>query len=481
MAITLIERTLRRTVDARPRSCRARPSSRGRSWPRSPGSAISMPGPAARGGRSSWPCGGRRRSRSRPPCTRAPGWTTKPSGSSSASTPQRRSSRDHRGDAVGLLAADEPDARDRVGPSANAATTASVWAVSDMSRRSNSTPRSAPVPPITVKPSDRVLDRRAHRASTSTKPTSPCSESRCEAGHGDRADRRGRGREEVRRGRRVGLDRQTARGTAAVRPPTTAPNASITAVVIATYGRDTASVVNETDTPSGYSGPASSRPDRNWLVTSPRTCTVPAAPRAGHDERQRLRRHRRRPETAPPRRGRPSGGPAAAPPRRACTALARPPSTGSRNRAVVPDRRASSASGPRRERCRTPRTTDNAAVDRCAPSAAEARRPSPRCRRPAGRPRQLRLPVGQRRAHQGPVGELFDPARDAGRATSTGVPTSLTRAGGRRPVAAGQRARRGSARTAPSRPRGSARPGRPRSSGRSRGRRCSRRARWPAW
>ena len=66
--------------------------SRGTSWPRSRDPRSRRPARAGRRGRSSSPCGGRRRC-ARAPGGTSPGRTTKPSASSSASTPRRRSSR----------------------------------------------------------------------------------------------------------------------------------------------------------------------------------------------------------------------------------------------------------------------------------------------------------------------------------------------------------------------------------------------------
>ena len=147
---------------------------------------------------------------------------------------------------VGLLLANEADAGDCVGPSANTATAASVCAVSEMSRirpgrrathrcprPSSRRPRQRPFAPIW--------------ASTFTKARSPCRLLRRVLARAQATRDHGR-REEVRRGRRVGLDRvrrtldsptgartTTARLARRPRRRTT----RITARVMSAYGRDT--------------------------------------------------------------------------------------------------------------------------------------------------------------------------------------------------------------------------------------------------
>src|SRR6266545_1785603 len=68
-----------------------------------------------------------------------------------------------------------------VGPSANAATTARVCAMSGMSRRSNSPPRSPRVP-CTLNPDARSSTVAPIARKMSTKWASPCTESRCSPG-----------------------------------------------------------------------------------------------------------------------------------------------------------------------------------------------------------------------------------------------------------------------------------------------------------
>ena len=64
----------------------------------------------------------------------------------------------------------------RVGLSANAATTASVWATSESCERSASMPWRRPVPVTVVRSVERSTVAPM-RSSRSTKPRSPCSES----------------------------------------------------------------------------------------------------------------------------------------------------------------------------------------------------------------------------------------------------------------------------------------------------------------
>ena len=66
------------------------------------------------------------------------------------------------------------------------------------------------------------------------------------------------------------------------------PNASITAAVMRTYGRDTSGVVSTKRRPFGKYGAMSMSAVRYWLLTSPRSCTSSSdhVDRALHGDRQ---------------------------------------------------------------------------------------------------------------------------------------------------------------------------------------------------
>ena len=237
-------------------------------------------------------------------------------------------------------------------------------------------------------------------------------------------------------------------------------------------------------------GPASRSPERNWLDTSPRTVTSPpvteppttstgrwpAAP-TSCDGRRRARAARR--ATAPIGRARIRLAPST---RRRPVAQR---STGSRNRLVVPDRRASIRATSARGRPAQPVTVTRSASQSAStstPSASQARRASPRCRRRAGRRRSVAAPVGQRGADERPVGDALRAGQRDGRRRPArrrdamasgswlGTATPAGEHGGTEAV----RHEAGPEALGRQRPRraGSGRPGRPRSSGRSRGRRC---------
>ena len=205
--------------------------------------------PAGRAGRSSSPCGGRRRSRPGP-AAGCPGGPRSRRAPRRASMPQRRSSRTTAAMRSVSWPRMKPTPRTRVGPSANTATAARVWAMSGMSDRSTSPSprrrrrrrprwwrrrcarRGRPWRPARRRSGRRPARLPAPRPSTVTRPP----RWRRRPGSTRRPTRR------ARPGRRC--PGSAPAGTVNTRPPassaprrTATPNAAITATVRSTYGR----------------------------------------------------------------------------------------------------------------------------------------------------------------------------------------------------------------------------------------------------
>ena len=279
------------------------PRSRGTSWPRSRGRRSRCPGPAGRAGRSSSPCGGRRRSRPGPR-RRRPGRTTKPSGRSSASTPQPpQLGRPPRRSGRSPWPRMKPMPVTRVGPSANGGHDGQGLGGVGQLGQVDVDPAQRPGRPVTVVASRRALDdggahprrarRRTERRPGPTAAPSPATVTR--------PPQHGSGGEEVGGRRGVGLDRVGRRpGSRPDRPPTrpspiaphrahrTPPSPRPSA---STYGRRHQRGRRAARrSPSRMSGAASSSPQRNWLDTSPRH---------GRPRRRRAPPRSRRPAASP--------------------------------------------------------------------------------------------------------------------------------------------------------------------------------------
>ena len=219
----------------------------------------------------------------------------------------------------------------------------------------------------------------------------------------------------------------------------------ITAAVSSTYGRDTSVVVDPDGAARrGSRAPPASDPETNWLDTDARR------PRPREPVDAAVHHHGEVAGRAPVvdldpqgRGGRParapSDGSAAVRRRRARYGPGPRPSTGSRNRAVVPDRRTSRSSGPSGSCPAEPDHLDRRCPHRSRrrrrrPRGAGGRRSWPRCRRRRARRSSQLVPSASAAHTSARLVRLFEPgtATVASSGPSTGSMGSRIRAVGHR-------------------------------------------------